>query len=289
MLGLTDIIIFGIGAMVLIFWLILFAVGLKYASVFENLSENDYPLNQVYFVGYAFLEMVNYQYHSKKDRKLRKELEVLYDPMYTDFYLRVTRSEQITISLTLAVAAFILYGMSGELVILGVIIILSVVLFAAFDSIVDQKIYSRADEMLKEFTEMISKLALLTNTGMIMREAWENVANTGDTALYIEMKKTVQEMNNGIADVDAYFNFGSRCMLPEIKKFTSTIVQGLLKGNSELASMLQVQSKEVWAAKKQRARREGEKAASKLLIPTFIMFGGIMVMIIVPIFTNLGI
>lgn len=289
MLGLTDIIIFGIGAVVLSFWLILFAVGLKYASVFDNLNENDYPLNQVYFVGYALLEIVNYQYHSKKDRRLRKELEVLYDPMYTDFYLRVARSEQITISLTLGIAAFILYGMSGDLAIFCVIVILSIVLFAVFDSIIDQRISSRADEMLGDFTEMISKLALLTNTGMIMREAWENVANTSDAALYTEMKKTVQEMNNGIADVDAYFNFGSRCMLPEIKKFTSTIVQGLLKGNSELASMLQVQSKEVWAAKKQRARREGEKAASKLLIPTFIMFGGIMVMMIVPIFSNLGI
>ena len=95
-------------------------------------------------------------------------------------------------------------------------------------------------------------------------------------------------MNNGVAEVDAIYGFGMRCMLPEIKKFSSTIIQGLTKGNSELAAMLQDQSKEVWQMKKQLVRREGEKAASKLLIPICIMFVGILIMILVPIFTNIG-
>lgn len=96
-------------------------------------------------------------------------------------------------------------------------------------------------------------------------------------------------MNNGVSEIDAMFNFGSRCIIPEIKKFTSTIIQGMTKGNSELTAMLQEQSKEVWQLKKQLVRREGEKAASKLLIPICVMFVGILIMIIVPIFTNLGV
>ena len=53
--------------------------------------------------------------------------------------------------------------------------------------------------------------------------------------------------------------------------------------------MLQQQSSEIWEIRKQNVRREGEKAAGKLMIPIFIMFGGIMLMVIVPIFTNIGI
>ena len=143
--------------------------------------------------------------------------------------------------------------------------------------------------MLSDFSNVVSKLALLTNAGMIMREAWEEVAYTGDSELYKEMQKTVVEMNNGVAEVDAFFNFGVRCIIPEIKKFTSTIVQGLVKGNSELVVMLQAQSKEVWSAKKQNVRRQGAKAASKLLIPILIMFIGILIMVLVPIFTNMGV
>jgi tight adherence protein C len=77
-------------------------------------------------------------------------------------------------------------------------------------------------------------------------------------------------------------------MMPEVKKFSSTLIQGLQKGNKELSIMLQQQSAEIWSLRKQNVRREGEKAASKLLAPMLIMFIGILIMVVVPIFTNLG-
>jgi tight adherence protein C len=123
---------------------------------------------------------------------------------------------------------------------------------------------------------------------MILREAWEETACTGGTALYAEMQRTVDGMRNGEAEVDALFGFGERCMLPEVKRFASTLVQGLVKGNSELCHMLKEQSREVWAAKKQNVRRQGEKAASKLLIPISILFVGILIMILVPILAAIG-
>ena len=48
------------------------------------------------------------------------------------------------------------------------------------------------------------------------------------------------------------------------------------------------QSAEIWNLKRQLVKREGEKASSKLLIPKFLMFMGILIMVIVPIFTNIG-
>ncbi len=158
-----------------------------------------------------------------------------------------------------------------------------------FGTVTSKKILKRSDELLHDFSEVVSKLALLTNAGMILREAWQEVAEQGTGTIYTEMKMAVNDMNNGVAEVDAIYNFGIRCIIPEIKKFTSTIIQGMTKGNSELTAMLQEQSKEVWQLKKQLVRREGEKAASKLLIPICIMFIGILIMILIPIFTNLGV
>ena len=131
---------------------------------------------------------------------------------------------------------------------------------------------------------MISKLALMTNAGMILREAWELIAYGDETAVYKEMQKTVEDMRNGMSEIDAYHAFGKRCVIPEIKKFSATIIQGVTKGSSELVLMLQDQNKEIWEAKKQ-----GEKAASKLLFPMVVMFLGILIMIMIPIFSNLGI
>ncbi len=73
----------------------------------------------------------------------------------------------------------------------------------------------------------------LTNAGLIMRDAWADVAYNGDTTLYKEMQISVDEMKNGVSETEAIYHFGNRCIIPEIKKFASTIIQGIEKGNSE--------------------------------------------------------
>ena len=60
------------------------------------------------------------------------------------------------------------------------------------------------------------------------------------------------------------------------------------KGNRELTEMMKEQSREIWNIRRNLIKQQGEKAASKLLIPMCIMFIGILIMIIVPIFSNLG-
>lgn len=270
-------------------WMLFFFAGLKHANLFDSLIEKDFPLKEIYFVGYAIMQMLNYQYKSKHDRKLRKEISVLYGEKYADYYLRVIYAQKVTMAFTIATLAVPMYGFANSMAATVVVIAFAAVAYYYFGTVTEKKILKRSEEMLSDFSNVVSKLALLTNAGMIMREAWEEVARTGETTIYQEMQKTVDEMNNGVSEIDALFNFGTRCIIPEIKKFTSTIVQGIVKGNSELTFMLQEQSKEVWAAKKQNVRRQGEKAASKLLVPILIMFVGILIMILIPIFTNLGV
>ena len=152
-----------------------------------------------------------------------------------------------------------------------------------------KKIESRSSQLIGDFSEVVSKLALLTNAGMILREAWELTSKVGEGVFYQEMRIAVMEMENGISEAEAIRRFGIRCMMPEIKKFSATLIQGIQKGNSELSSMLQNQSAEIWNLRKQNVRRQGEKAASKLMIPIFMMFIGIIIMVVVPIFSNLGV
>lgn len=288
-LSVAEIAIMAAGAFFLLIWLIFYYKGLKYNSMFDSLNEKEYPLKEIYGLGYGVLETVHYSYKSKRDRKLRQELEVLYDRKYSEFYLRTIHSQQITIAATVFVISFALYCFASDITALIVGFAFAGLAYYYFGTVTRKKILKRSDELLHDFSEVVSKLALLTNAGMILREAWQEVAFAGTSTIYIEMQTAVIEMNNGVSEVDAIYNFGSRCIIPEIKKFTSTIVQGVTKGNSELTAMLQEQSAEVWQLKKQLVRRAGEKAASKLLIPICIMFVGILIMIIVPIFTNLGV
>jgi tight adherence protein C len=220
---------------------------------------------------------------------LRKELGVLYGDKYAEYYIRVIYAQKVTLSFTLLLLAAPLYGFANDILASLVVVMFAGLAFYYFGTLTETKIMKRSEELLLDFSNVVSKLALLTNAGMILREAWEEVAYTGETTLYKEMQTTVNEMKNGVSEIDAMFNFGSRCIIPEIKKFTSTIVQGMVKGNSDLIIMLQEQSKEVWALKKQNVRRQGEKASSKLMIPMMLMFVGILITVIVPVFANMGV
>ena len=288
MLTSIDIVVYAVGAAVLILWLFFFLKGLKNAALFEQISEKEYPLKEIYHVGYAIMEVVHYSYHSPYDRKLRKEVGILYGEQYADYYVRVVYAQKVTIAFTLLTLAAPLYGLGSSLALVLIMVMFAGLAYYYFGDTANKLIQKRSEEMLSDFSNVVSKLALLTNAGMIMREAWEEVAYTGETAIYTEMQKSVEEMKNGISEIDALYNFGARCVIPEIKKFSSTLIQGVTKGNRELTVMLQEQSKEIWMLKKQNVRRQGEKAASKLMFPIAVMFIGILIMIIVPIFTNLG-
>ncbi len=283
-----DIIILIIGFILLIGWLICFFMGLQYNQLFDVLEEKEYPFKEVYGMGYFIIQKINYQFKSKADRELRQAIDILYGKKYEDYYLRTVYAQKITISSMLAVLGFALYGLANDILVTVILLVFAVTAFFYFGSALNKRIEKRSEEMLRDFSEIISKLALLTNAGMILSDAWREVAFTSNRIIYTEMQLAVEEIDNGVSEVEAFYHFGSRCLIPEIKKFTSTIVQGLVKGNSELASMLQQQSKEVWNSRKQNVRRKGEKAASKLMIPIYIMFIGILIMVVIPIFANIG-
>lgn len=287
-LGTVDYVIMGAGAVSLAVWIFLFIGGLKHNTMFEVLEEKEFAFKEIYGLGYFTLSLFKCNFKGKRNRKLRQQMEVLYGEKYAEYYIRVIRSQQITISITVLVFAFSLYGLTAEILATVMGLMFAGLAYYYFGTATTQKILKRSDALLNDFSEVVSKLALLTNAGMILREAWQEVAYAGEGVIYKEMQTAVNEMNNGVAEVDAVYNFGTRCIIPEIKKFTSTIVQGMTKGNSELTGMLQQQSKEVWQLKKQLVRRAGEKAASKLLLPICIMFVGILIMILIPIFANLG-
>lgn len=270
-------------------WMYLFLKSKKYDSLFENLDQKDFPLKETYSIGYCFLEIIGYKYTSKKDRKKRQELNVLYGEKYAEYYLRVIYSQQISMAFLVYLLSFSMYGFSQDVLVWIIMVGFAGVAYYYFGDVSSKKIRLRSEEMLSDFSEVVSKLALLTNAGMILREAWEFVADSKeDGTIYKEMRIARDDMNNGLSDIEAIRKFGNRCIISEIRKFTSTLIQGMVKGNDELVIMLQNQSSEVWAEKKQNVRRQGEKAASKLLIPMLLMFVGILIMVIVPIFANLG-
>ncbi len=275
----------GLGFLYLIFMLI----GIKYDAYLKPLNNKEFPMYELYGFGLAVLGVFNYRYSSRKERDRRKEIQLLYDEKFTDYYLSILAAQRITLAYSLLIFGFIFYGITSNISAFFIILLFSFGAYFYYDGQTTRSIKKRSAQLLGDFPEVVSKLALLINAGMIMKEAWNKVAQGGDGLLYEEMRITMTDIENGKAEVDAYNDFGKRCVIPEIKKFTSTVLQGLIKGNQEFSLMIKDQSKEIWSRKQELVQQQGQKAASKLLIPICIIFIGILIMIIVPIFTNLGV
>ena len=145
------------------------------------------------------------------------------------------------------------------------------------------KLTARRQEILLDLPQVLSKLTLLVNSGMVLRDAWKRVSITGERVLYQEMQNTNLEMENGVTEIDAYRNFAERCNVKEIRKFTSLIIQNLNKGNEELAYFMKDLSDEMWEVKKSQVKQKGEKANTQLLLPMMLILIGILIMVMVPV------
>lgn len=284
-----DIIILAIGTVLAAVFVILLLISSKYEYLIEPLDSKVFRLKEIYTVGFLIMDILKYNYNSKKDIERKKDMSVLYESKYAEYYLKVTWAQRISLSYIILIIGFPFMVIAEETIVIAIFIMFSFAAFIRCGDAAKRAIDERTEVLLVDFPNAISKLALLTNAGMILKEAWEMTAYTGNGPLYDEMKKVITDMANGYTEIEAYTEFGNRCMIPEIKKFSSTIVQGITKGNRELVLMLRRQSTEVWESRKHQVRQLGAKASSKLLVPICIMFIGILIMIMVPIFSNMGV
>ena len=150
------------------------------------------------------------------------------------------------------------------------------------------KTANRRETIARQFPNVVSKLALLVCSGMIMDRAWNDTAASNEGVLYTEMRKTSHELSQNIAPEAAYSNFIVRCNTKETSKLASAILQNLSKGNAEIGNLLRELAREAWQERRHMAKRDAEKANSQLLIPTMLLFISILLMIAVPIAMMLG-
>lgn len=273
------------------FLLLLLTAG-EFEGYITPLDKKEFMLPEIYGVGFKLLKLFKFDYKTRGANQFRENAAILYGERYADYYMRVLYAQRISITYLVVVVGCAISALaegSDKLILLGLVAVLGFAIYYYLGKLPADKIKRRSERFMDEFPNAVSTIALLVNSGMILREAWREVSMSHDSPLYMEMRKVNEDMDNGISEIDALYSFGNRCATPDIKKFTSFIVQGLEKGSKDLANALKNQTEELWQLKKQNTLKRGELASSKLMIPLMIMFIGILIMVMGPIMTNLGI
>ena len=153
----------------------------------------------------------------------------------------------------------------------------------------------KREQMLRDYPDIISKFTLLLGTGMTLKRAWMKIVQTyegqksknGVRAAYEEMRITYHEMQGGFSEKEAYERFGQRCELVPYMKLGVLLSQNLKKGSKGLTELLKMESMQAFENRKAIARKRGEEASTKLLLPMFGMLAVVMIMVIVPAFLSI--
>lgn len=176
-------------------------------------------------------------------------------------------------------------------------ILLFGVVLAVFVPLLEQ---SRQQEQRKqrskmlemEYPDMVSKITLLLSSGMTLQGAFRKVAAsyedkhrqgiTSEMPAYEEMLITCREMESGVGEGTAYERFGERCGLSCYRKFGNTLSRNLKKGSRGIVTLLEQEAENAFEDRKAAAKRYGEEAGTKLLLPMMIMLGIVMLILIIP-------
>lgn len=157
----------------------------------------------------------------------------------------------------------------------------------------DQKARKKKQEqMMLDYPEIIDKLVLLLGAGMTVRKAWIRIASryeakkaqSGIRYAYEEMLYTCHELESKLTETESYENFGKRCSLAEYVKLGALLSQNLKKGTAGLTRMLALEADNAFEERKNRAKKRGEEAGTKLLLPMFLMLVIVLIIIIIPAF-----
>lgn len=257
----------------------------RYAEVTEDLDKKAYPIKDILPLGLYLLDSFKYSYNTSYDRKLLTMITELHGHKNAVRMLRIHWGNKISL-IILSLFFSILVG-NFTTADTGYILFctaLPVGIAVFTDKDLSDRIRKRRQSIQLDFPDFVNKLTLLINAGMTVSKAWEKVSldNTGSTPLYLELRSAVQDIRAGIPEHKAYEEFAKRCRIPLITRFVSVILQNIRKGNAELVPILRVYANECWELRKNTARRFGEEASTKLLLPMMLMFAAILLIVGMP-------
>lgn len=258
----------------------------KYDHLIKDISTKEYPFKSFFPLALYLLDKLNYKYITKYDRRLFQRMIELYGIKDAKKFLVIHWANKIsTMIISLLILSLLGMGLDevDKVHIFFSIFVLAGLIYGT-DKDLTNKIKKKHIFIKLDFPDFLNKLTLLIDAGMTVSSAWKKIVLDSDSqrALYYELRLTVIEINSGKSEREAYENFAKRCRIPEVTKFVSVILQNLRKGNSELTSILRLQGNECWEMRKDVAKRLGEEASTKLLIPIGIMFIAILIIAVAP-------
>jgi len=183
---------------------------------------------------------------------------------------------------------------SSNEILLGLGIVAAICLFLKEkeDAVADRK--RREDQLMEDYPDFIYEFLILVGAGYSAKAAWKKMTKSYledvrkmRRPLCKEMQFTLNQMETGVPETRAYIEFGRRCGNRSYVKFSSLLESSISTGGKNLRKLLETEMKEAFELRTDMAKRKGEEASTRLLLPTFMMLGVVLVMVTAPAFLTM--
>lgn len=176
---------------------------------------------------------------------------------------------------------------------LGIIAAFSI--YMRQDSLAKEEKKKRESMLMLDYSDLVSKLMVYTGAGLTIKNSFMIISENydrlierklrPDRPLYQELRTLCYQFHRNMPESEVYIDLGKRINLKSYTKLVSLIEQNRKTGTKNLRSMLELEMNDAFEQRKTTAKRLGEEAGTKLLLPLFLLLAIVMVIIIVPALT----
>ena len=284
-----------LSGILLIFFLLLFAIchsifSKRYKEFFEPLDSRTYSYKAFLPGCLGIVETLKLSGRGRYQAKLNQKLVMLYGSRYITYYTKVHWSVKVFhLFLGLVISTFFCFVGNLEYSALIIIPVSGAGLFFLADKNLDDLYKERKFRLERDFPDFLSKLVLLVNAGLNIRQAIERIVSeeNKDSPLYQELKTVILDIQSGMLEYEAYSGFSERCRIKQLTNFVSIVQQNMKLGGNQMIFELKRMGTECWEMRKNIAKQLGEKASSKLMLPLAIMFLAIVLICVAPVMLEL--
>jgi len=183
-----------------------------------------------------------------------------------------------------------------EILILGVLgFVVLLLLYVNRDEKLGQEAKKRNLQLLADYPELVSKLTVLMQAGLPARAAFVRISADyvkrknrygAYRYAYEELLIMCHEMDNGVSEEKAYEHFGKRCGILPYMRLGGLLSQNLRRGSRRLLEKLNEESRDSFEERKRFAKKAGEEAGTKMLVPMVLMLAVTILVILYPAFIS---
>lgn len=152
----------------------------------------------------------------------------------------------------------------------------------------------RARKLLLEldYPDLLSQITLLLGAGMPLRQVWKRIAagytkkredgQIQEKPVYEEILLMVHRMSEGESEKSAYVHFSEKMNLMCYHRLIRILIGNLEKGAKGVCELLEQELQQAYEQRLLQAKKLGEEASTKMLLPLMLMLMVVMAVVMLP-------